>query len=916
MVQTMGSELRCPLCRITFNSTQEFEYHKASPQHRVNWLIHWYQSQRNLLAGNKNGVEIYHEGDLTNMGYDDKNGTISVLLQPGDEKDFNIVIRNASDESAVILRLIESLHASKSVTLSDKYGVTKNMKFVRILPGIEYAINCHVESQTVGVESVPFAFQFKSEDDNIFFIVRTFEVIVVDSIAKDAGPVSSFQMMKPKYCSLHDRGNYIPGIPIADEGRSFRPRKIRLENYNYRPSLKHIASKNFSVAKVASSEKEETNWLRSLMKSGLNEKSYQDWFQTMLWIEEMQMEKDIQFYSMPEARLKKAQTQNYSQAECVELQVLGLAEKRPSVLRGDSVFITHYGKKKPVYEGVVHQVNEKSVHLALSYQFMNTFIDNLKVSVEFTFNRHPLRVSHRAVVLAKELSLSNLLFPEGPKSSPPPVEILPFNRKIQDNKQQMEAVCNIVAGTSKPAPYIIFGPPGTGKTVTVVEAIKQVHRRLPSSRVLAAAPSNAAVDLIAKRLLEHVPKAQMLRMHAQSRSYNTIPSELLEISNVKNDSVYNLEDSAIKGYRIILCTFVTAARIASASFPPGHITHVFLDECGHAMEPECIAALAGIIENDGQVVLAGDPYQLGPVIRNQQCFSSGKLFTSNGLDKSYLERLMEKPIYQPEHNQHNRQVVTKLLNNYRSHKDILKESNEMFYNNELKSCGDQVLVNSLCNWEHLPKRNFPLIFHGVKGKDQREGNSPSFFNPLEVSCVIDYTKKLLDSRNPKIHGREIGIITPYRRQVEKIREQLGKARIAKDIKVGSPEEFQGDERRVIIISTVRASSDQLSFDEIFKLGFLRNPKRFNVAVTRAKALLIVIGCPQILQLDKHWNKLLTFVRERKGYCGAPMTEETQDYDDILRRFDMLNLRPVVGEGSVEEISARELAEAPEWRMEC
>lgn len=907
---------RCPLCKETFNSKNEFEDHKSTPGHRAKWLKHWYHSQRYLLASNKNGVEVRPNNNIENVDYEERNGTVTILLQPGGQKTFDILVKSAKDSNPVILRQIESLHATRRVNLSDQYDVTRNAKFVRILPGIEYAVKCHVEAGMVGVEMVPFAFQFKAEDDSLFFIVRTIEVMVVDSIAKDCGPCTPYQPMKPKFYSRHDRGTYIPGVPVAaGESQQYKPRRISLGRFNYRAGLRHIAAKNFNPKHCGSNENElrEVNKLQKMMKEGLTSSNYVEWFQTMLWLEEMQMEIDIQYYTMAEARLKNVSQLQYSKAHCVELEVLGLAENRPSVLRGDSVFVTHLGTKKPVYEGVVHQVNEKSIYLAFDSQFMTSFIDNLKVSVEFTFNRYPLRVSHRAAVLSKELSLFHLTFPVfSPGNGPPTLQnILPYNRKIQNNLEQMEAVSNIVAGTSRPSPYIIFGPPGTGKTVTVVEAIKQVYKLQPLSRVLAAAPSNAAADLIARRLQEHVSKNHMHRFHAQSRPYSSIPNELLDISNVQDRSVYLPNDDDLKNFRIIICTFVTAARIASASFPPGHITHVFLDECGHSMEPECIAALAGIIENDGQVVLAGDPHQLGPVIRNQQCFSSGKHFSNNGLDKSYLERLMEREMYQPSEGQFNRKVVTKLLNNYRSHKDILTKSNEMFYDNELKVCADQMLTMSLCNWEHLPKRNFPLIFHAVRGKDEREGRSPSFFNTLEVSAVIDYTKKLLDSRNPKIMPKEIGIITPYRRQVEKIKQQLTKAKIGRDVKVGSPEEFQGDERRVIIISSVRASADQLADDQIFKLGFLRNPKRFNVAVTRAKALLILVGCPEILHLDEHWGKLLDFIRENGGYRGAPLMKESQDLDDILSRFDNLNLRPVLS----EEVSARELAEAPEWRVE-
>ena len=90
------------------------------------------------------------------------------------------------------------------------------------------------------------------------------------------------------------------------------------------------------------------------------------------------------------------------------------------------------------------------------------------------------------------------------------------------------------------------------------------------------------------------------------------------------------------------------------------------------------------------------------------------------------------------------------------------------------------------------------------------------------------------------------MITPYRRQVQKIRQKLRKDEKTKEVMVGSTEEFQGQERRVIIVSTVRSSPEYVYTDNQYKLGFLKNPKRFNVAITRAKALLIVVGNPHIL----------------------------------------------------------------------
>ena len=113
--------------------------------------------------------------------------------------------------------------------------------------------------------------------------------------------------------------------------------------------------------------------------------------------------------------------------------------------------------------------------------------------------------------------------------------------------------------------------------------------------------------------------------------------------------------------------------------------------------------------------------------------------------------------------------MTKLLQNYRSHPAILKVPNEEFYNNELQVFADKIEREKLAKWEHLARearRNqFPVIFHGIEGEDMRQGNSPSFFNPEEVSLVKKYVKWLRETRSPRISSSQIGVISPYHMQV-------------------------------------------------------------------------------------------------------------------------------------------------------
>ena len=154
------------------------------------------------------------------------------------------------------------------------------------------------------------------------------------------------------------------------------------------------------------------------------------------------------------------------------------------------------------------------------------------------------------------------------------------------------------------------------------------------------------------------------------------------------------------------------------------------------------------------------------------------------------------------------------------------------------------------------------------GEDQRESRSPSYFNPEEAAMVVQYVQELLEEKEKGIRRvlpKEIGIISPYRQQVRKIKELMNKKFQNKTqfkdwtgITVGSTEEFQGQERRIIIISTVRSKPTLIGEDYMHKLGFLNNPKRFNVAITRAKALMVVIGNPHLLSMDKWWKEFLKY----------------------------------------------------------
>ncbi|KAJ7370129.1 Helicase MOV-10 [Desmophyllum pertusum] len=627
--------------------------------------------------------------------------------------------------------------------------------------------------------------------------------------------------------------------------------------------------------------------VRERLEKKLNFDNYKEKFSMLLHVEELQMQKDIRNYDMKGVVFQ----QERGDRRFLTLVVPGLAENRPSVLRGDKIYAYEPGMLKRRYEGIVHKVQMLDVKLGFDLNDM-PYVKGKLFDIQFTFNRLPVQMEHRAcerITSVTRQEMGHVLFPQE-ECLDQRGEINKQVRSFYDrnlNSEQQQAVQKILSGSSRPAPYLVFGPPGTGKTVTLVEAIKQVHSLIDSSFILACAPENSAADLLAERLLDHVDKGKLLRMYAASRPWDFVPQKLRDARVVNMDSVlhdvfYPSKEDLMRNYRIIVTTLVTAGRLVSAVFPRAHFTHIFIDEAGHATEPE------------------------SPITQKY------------GLETSLLERLMTScNAYSRGHRGHyNSNLLTKLVNNYRSHRAIIEVPKQLFYDNELNECAGD-FRNVMLDWDELPNKRFPIVFHPVYGKDEREGSSPSFFNVAEVETIERYLKKLLDdnvrSRGLKhLRPEMIGVISPYKRQVQKIQKMIEKRRFGPGIKVGSVEEFQGQERRIIILSTVRSTKKEfLEMDKDFHLGFLNNPKRFNVAITRAQALLILIGNPDMLRLDENWKRFLDHCDENNATVEVGRKEKVEDIADTLKRLNLFSAASSEFDED-SEISQRQLQEHPEW----
>jgi helicase MOV-10 len=432
-----------------------------------------------------------------------------------------------------------------------------------------------------------------------------------------------------------------------------------------------------------------------------------------------------------------------------------------------------------------------------------------------------------------ELIGPDILFPSQSRyRSVKKVPFKPLNPDI--NTEQADAV-GMILGCRGVPPYLIYGPPGTGKTMTLVEAILQLYTSNRRANVLICAASNSAADHILEKLLSAsylIRPSDIFRLNAPSRQYDDVNPDFIRFCFFE-DTVFKCPPMrALMRYRIVISTYMYSSTLQAEGIRRGHFTHIFLDEASQISEPEAMVPVSAFCGRDTVVVLAGDPMQLGPVVFCKQA-------DKDGLGTSYLQRLLcdfeqyhlEDPNY-----------VTKLLRNYRCHPAILELPSQLFYGSELIACkGDE--VPSVYDCIGLPNKSFPVLFVGIQGCDEREGNNPSWFNRIEASKVVNIIRTL--TRDGEVREADIGVITPYRQQVVKIKRALETFEMP-DLRVGSVEQFQGQEREIIIISTVRSTVKHNENDKIFNLGFLTNYRRFNVAITRAKSLLIIVGNPHII----------------------------------------------------------------------
>lgn len=426
---------------------------------------------------------------------------------------------------------------------------------------------------------------------------------------------------------------------------------------------------------------------------------------------------------------------------------------------------------------------------------------------------------------------------------------------------------------------IIHGPPGTGKTTTVVEVIRLLVAR--GERVLACAPSNTAVDNLLERLLAigepavrlgHPARvSEDLRQHSldvlvgRHESMMIVHQMMREAEQIERKATKYTRGRPAPGYRgqqrqearelkrharIIekqaVIEVLKDARVvcATTTFDESILEDLrfdvlVIDEACQSVEPGCWVPL----KKANRLILAGDHLQLPPTILSDAA-------RQEGFAVSMMERLVN----------HYEDLVTRQLTvQYRMNQSIMAFSSEHFYNNSLiadKSVSEHVL-SDLPRFRSEQMSDDPVTFIDTAGTGWQEEIEPdglSKRNPQEGELVLRQVNALCEAG---LRPSEIAVIAPYAAQVRWLREHA----VYDHLEIDTVDGFQGREKEAVVISLVRSN-------DIGEIGFLSDARRMNVALTRAKRKLILVGDSATLGTSDFFKSLLAWIEKTGSYRTA------------------------------------------------
>lgn len=453
-----------------------------------------------------------------------------------------------------------------------------------------------------------------------------------------------------------------------------------------------------------------------------------------------------------------------------------------------------------------------------------------------------------------------------------------------EQKKSVESVCTRNYGT---LPFLISGPPGTGKTKTLIEVAIQLLKSVEGvSHVLFCAPSDPAADTIVQRISAHFTQSDLFRLNRPSRTFAEVPDAVLRFCCINNDRFDLPPLQQLMKFKLVVTTCRDAALLLYArltnrdiyaaesgfhsTFHPSethipthlHWTALLIDEAAQAMEPEALIPLSivasplenGKIKSQPILVMAGDEYQLGPRTS----------LPSTPLKTSLFARLFSRPVYAnhplarsktgitpPPLNKDmlpiSRPPFANLIRNYRSHPAILAVPSALYYNDTLEP--EATDVDRLASWSGWRGKKWPVLFRENTGEDELEQDGGGWYNKEEAKIACSYAQDLVNSG--LVAQNEVCIMAPFKAQVQCLRQTIRSKPYESlwSVDIGPVEAFQGLERGVVILCTTRSKHRFLERDRSVHWGIIGLPNKMNVALTRAKFGLILIGRGEILRQE-------------------------------------------------------------------
>jgi ATP-dependent RNA/DNA helicase IGHMBP2 len=569
---------------------------------------------------------------------------------------------------------------------------------------------------------------------------------------------------------------------------------------------------------------------------------------------------------------------------------------------------THSASDRPVVSGVVTRVRRNKLLLATTKEALPDWVrdgSNLNGStlgIDLTFDEVSYREMNQAlsaVMAAHGNRLAELrdvlLGARQATFREPQADDLFYPSALNDS--QLAAVRHVVTAQDV---AIIHGPPGTGKTTTLVQAILETIRR--ERRVLVCAPSNTAVDLLTEKLAErgvnvirlgnpsrvsdlllkhtldagvmaHASYAKMHAMRQTAEQHRETASERVRnfgfeerqrrqwlkdeartLRQAADDLERFMTEDVLESVQVITCTLVGASH--------RHIRHlgfetVFIDEAAQALEPGCWIPIA----KGQRLVLAGDHHQLPPTVKSEKA-------AREGLRETLFEKCIQR---QPN-------TARMLKVQYRMHAHIMGFSSERFYGGQLVA-HPSVRHADLAAYD--PRFNdprfspdLPVEFIDTAGCGYQElaiPESRSTANPEEAHLLLERLAQLLaqlsepgEPTDPDQRPLTIGVIAPYRAQINYLKdaiedsELLNGLLLQRRLSVGTVDSFQGQERDIIAITLTRSNAQG-------EIGFLSDIRRMNVGMTRARRKLLLVGDSSTLSRHPFFGELLAYVKGVGGY---------------------------------------------------